>query len=280
MRNMDNDNNHPKRLERAAWCSPVTAADRSLVFLTTMALAVVGLLSNSACGPSPTTAVPTPIRVTRPPSPTLTLTPTFVPITPPHTPRLSPTPSPTLTVAPTSSETATPTLPGPTRTATLRPTQPPWNLLTPVPTAPPGYDPSVECVVTPCLPAPQLVEPQEGAQFVVGSRIELKWTWVHCLPAGWMFAIRIADCAPPHSYHYENNPELISCQDGQTFAHYFIDTESHFARTPGTYYWNIAVARSVGGGWERLSSDSEIRTFTIIEPEDGNDALPPCPPNC
>jgi hypothetical protein len=271
MRNMESDNNHPKRLKRAAWCSPVIAADSPLVFLTTMALAVVGLLSNSACGPSPTTVVPTFIRITRPSTPTPTL----------HTLSLSPTLLSTPTVAPTSSETATPTLEVPTGTPTPRPTQPPWNLLTPMPTAPAGYDPNVECVVTPCLPAPQLAEPQEGAQFVVGSTIELNWTWVYCLPDGWKFAIRIAESFPPHSYSYVDNPALVSCKDGQTFARFPIDSGAGFAQTPGTYYWNIAVARSVDAGWERLSSDSETRTFTIIEPDNGGSGPDlPCPPNC
>jgi hypothetical protein len=219
-------------------------------------------------------------------SPTPVLTPTFARITPPATPCLSPTSSLTLTIVPKPTHTVTPTPPKPTPAATTPPPPPSWNLLTPIPTAPPGYNPVIECVVIPCLPAPQLVEPQHGAEFVIGSTVEFRWTWVHCLPPGWKFAIRLSSDSPPHSYQYIDAPESISCQEGRSVVRYFIkidpSTVDRFTTIPGTYYWNVAVTRSVGEGWERLSESSETRVFVIVKSPDGDDggAPAPCPPNC
>jgi len=213
--------------------------------------------------------------------------------TPPSTPAPTAADTPTEIATPVSRPTPTvrPTTPMPTipDTATSLPAEQPRDLLTPIPATASDIDPNVQCVTDPCRSAPILDKyPENGAKFVVGSQIELKWTWDDCLPPGWHFAIRISDYCPPDSCHYESSPPLISCQDGKTIGRYFIHKDSHFARTPGTYYWNIAVARSVDGGWERLSYDSEIRTFIVIDPEDddgggggGEDETPiPCPPKC
>jgi len=140
----------------------------------------------------------------------------------------------------------------------------PWNPATPVPTAPPGYDPSQACVVKPCALAPQLVEPEDGAEVTFNSSVHLKWRWDYCLPPGWKFAVRISDAYPPHSHHYVDNPILISCQDGKMIGRYPVDEK--FTTKPSTYYWNIAVARSVEGGWERLSENSRTCTFVILTP--------------
>jgi len=153
---------------------------------------------------------------------------------------------------------------------TPKPVVRPWNPETPVPAAGPGYDPNEGCVVTSCAPKPQLDEPANGAEFRSGTGIKLMWRWDYCLPPEWKFAIRISDTYPPGSYHYEDNPDLVSCQDGKTTGHYSVPEE--FTNTPGTYYWNIAVARSVGEAWkwERLSENSEIRSFTVKQQEGGN----------
>jgi len=147
----------------------------------------------------------------------------------------------------------------------------PWNCQAPVPPAPPGYDPSEACVVTPCASAPQLVGPDEGAELKVGSTVEFRWTWDCCLPPGWKFAIRLSDYSPPHSYQYIDAPESVSCQpDGTSVVRYPIkldpSTVDRFTTIPGTYYWNIAVSRSVVEGWERLSAVSETRSFTVKRP--------------
>lgn len=142
----------------------------------------------------------------------------------------------------------------------------PWNPATPIPSvAPPGYDPHLTCVVESCAPAPQLVGPENGVEVRFSSTIHLQWMWDYCLPPEWKFAIRISDASPPHSYRFEDNPLFISCQDGRTIGRYPVGKE--FTAKPGTYYWNIAVVRSVDyGGWERLSGESEIRVFTVVEP--------------
>lgn len=142
----------------------------------------------------------------------------------------------------------------------------PWNPTLPVPTALPGYNPNVACVINPCAPAPQLIAPQNGTEFIFNSSIELRWEWAYCLPPGWKFAIQISETSPPHSYRYEDNPKLISCVDGKAVGRYRLPEDSRFRTTPGTYYWNIAVARSVEGGWERLSENSRTCTFVILTP--------------
>jgi hypothetical protein len=187
---------------------------------------------------------------------TPTRVPTFTPVPASPTPSLSPTPSPAPAVAPVPGNTTPP------------PRSQPWNPLTPVPTAPPDYDPRAACVVRPCAPAPQLDGPQDGVEVAFGSTVELKWRWAYCLPAGWKFAVRISDVYPPHSYRYEDNPVLISCQDGKAIGRYPVGRE--FTTRPGTYYWNIAVVRSVAAGWERLSEQSEIRSLTV-KPSDGGE---------
>ena len=71
-------------------------------------------------------------------------------------------------------------------------------------------------------------------------------------------------CYPPGSRRYEDNPILIKCKDGKTEGTYPVREE--FTTRPGTYYWNIAVARSVAEEWkwECLSETSETRTFTVL----------------
>jgi hypothetical protein len=156
------------------------------------------------------------------------------------------------------------------------PVSSPWNPTLPVPTALPGYNPNVACVINPCAPAPQLIDPQNGTEFILNSSIELRWEWTYCLPPGWKFAIQISETSP-HSYRYEDNPKLISCEDGKAVGRYRLPEDSRFRTTSGTYYWNIAVARSVGGGWERLSEYSETRWF-VVKPgkPNGSCPVPPC----
>jgi hypothetical protein len=140
-----------------------------------------------------------------------------------------------------------------------------WNCQAPVPPAPPRYDPSKACVVTPCAPAPQLVGPDNGVEFIVGSTVEFRWTWDCCLPPSWKFAVRLSTDSTPRSYQYID--ALGSCEGGKSVVSYPIKIDSstcdRFTTIPGTYYWNIAVTRSVEGGWERLSEGSEIRRFTV-----------------
>ncbi|RMD60183.1 hypothetical protein D6833_10235, partial [Candidatus Parcubacteria bacterium] len=197
---------------------------------------------------------------------------------------------------PTSTSTPTPTkTPSPTATPTLAPTftpttpRPAWNPATPVPTAPPNYDPNTACVITPCAPAPQLVGPPDGAEFTVGSRIELKWTWLYCLPPGWRFAIRVSGSFPPHSYQYVDygygGGGLIVCEGGRTSGTFYIEGTSTFSQNSGTYYWNVAVTRHVDAPWrwERLSENSEIRSYEVKAGEGGGGGgspPPPCPPIC
>jgi uncharacterized membrane protein YgcG len=198
---------------------------------------------------------PTPPAPAFTPTPTSTISPAAT-----HMPTVTPIPpSPTLSPSPTLKP--TPIIP--MATHTLPPALSPWNPAIPVPTAPPGYDPNVACVVNPCAPAPQLIDPQNGTEFIVNSSIELRWEWAYCLPPEWKFAIRISETSPPHSYRYEDNPKLISCENGKAVGRYCLPEDSRFRNTPGTYYWNIAVARSVEGGWERLSEESETRSFIV-----------------
>jgi hypothetical protein len=145
-----------------------------------------------------------------------------------------------------------------------QPASSPWNPTLPVPTAPPGYDPNVACVINPCAPAPQLIDPHDGTEFTINGSIELRWEWAYCLPPGWKFAIQISETSPPHSYHYEDNPKLISCENGMAVGRYRLPEDSRFRSTRGTYYWSIVVARSAEGGWERLSSFGEIRSFRVV----------------
>jgi hypothetical protein len=153
----------------------------------------------------------------------------------------------------------------------------PWDPAKPVPTAPPGYNPTWACVVNPCALAPQLIDPQDDTEFAINSSVELRWEWAYCLPPEWKFAIRISETSPPHSYHYEDNPKLISCENGKAVGRYRLPEDSRFRTTSGTYYWNIAVARSVEGGWERLSEYSETR-WLVVKPGEPNGScpVPPC----
>jgi len=161
-----------------------------------------------------------------------------------------------------------------------------WNCQTPVPPAPPGYNPSEACVVTPCALPPQPVGPDDGAELKVGTTVEFRWTWACCLPPGWKFAIRLSDYSPPHSYQYIDAPESVSCQpDGTSVVRYWIkidpSTVDRFTTIPGTYYWNVAVIRSTeGGGWERLSEGSEVRRFIVVRGGNGGGnggcPVPPC----
>jgi len=212
---------------------------------------------------------PTPPAPAFTPTPTSTSSPAAT-----HTPTITPIPpSPTSLPSPTLN----PTPITPMATHTLPPALSPWNPTLPVPTAPPGYDPNVACVVNPCAPAPQLIDPQNGTEFIVNSSIELSWEWAYCLPPEWKFAIRISETSP-HSYRYEDNPKLITCEDGKTVGRYRLPEDSRFRTTSGTYYWNIAVARSVEGGWERLSEYSETR-WLVVKPgkPNGTCPVPPCP---
>jgi hypothetical protein len=145
------------------------------------------------------------------------------------------------------------------------PALPPWSPATPVPTAPPGYNPIEECVVPVCAPAPMLIEPLGGTQFAYGGGPELKWSWTYCLPDGWKFAVRVSLVVPPSSISYVDSPNLVSCHNGKTIARFPL---GDLIKEPGIYYWNIAVVRSVGFGWERLSYESEVRSFEVLEPRD------------
>lgn len=150
-----------------------------------------------------------------------------------------------------------------------------WNPQTPVPAAPPGYDPHTACVVTPCAPAPELVEPPEGAQLTLSSKVYFRWTWICCLPPGWKFAVRLSSNTPPDSWQYVDGP----CEGGASSGYYQIeispDAPESRITAPGTYYWNIAVTRSLGDDkWERLSKNSEVRSFIVVTPP------PPPPPDC
>jgi len=133
-----------------------------------------------------------------------------------------------------------------------------------------------------CAPAPQLGQyPEDGAEFKVQDTMELKWTWESCLPPGWKFSIRLAREDPPHSYQYVDDPSKIRCQDGRTIASYPVKIAgSPFTIIPGTYYWNIIVARKVGEewGWERLSEVSETRKFTVRQREPPPTPSPTKPP--
>ncbi len=254
---------------------------------------VAGVIFPSSTTPTASLVVG---QVTSTPMPSATRLVAVISPSPSETPTPSPTATPTATSTPT--DTATPTAtPTPTPTGTpiltMTPTLPPtstslpWNLQTPVPSAPPNYDPNTACVITPCAPAPQLVGPPDGAEFPAGSRIELKWTWPYCLPSGWRFAIRVSRENPPHSYQYVDygygGGGLVVCEGGKTSGTFYIESTSAFSVDTGTYYWNIAVARHVDAPWEweRLSENSEIRSYRVVEGGGGGgEPSPPCPPIC
>jgi hypothetical protein len=109
--------------------------------------------------------------------------------------------------------------------------------------------------------------PENEKEAKLGSTMEFKWTWLYCLPPGWKFAIRFSPHERPESYQYIEDSDWISCEGGKTSARYLIKVPD----VPGiTYYWNIAVARDVEGGWERLSETSETRSFTVKRSETPN----------
>jgi len=153
---------------------PVTAVDRSLAFVVTMVLVIVALLSNPACGPSPTPAnsTPTVIPVTRP-SPTPSVTPTDLPVTPnTHTPTFTNTPTPT----PTVTTPATPTL----------------SL-----TSPPPPPPTTQ--VPPPFVRPELIAPSEGGTY----KNSITFQWSGSLRAGQVYQVT--------AYH-ENSGYLIQSE--------------------------------------------------------------------
>ena len=158
----DANHNRSKFSKLITWRSPMTAGDKPLPFLIILSLAIVALLSNSACrGPLSTTVVSSPPRYTRVPSPTFTLTPTS-------------TPTPTSTDTPTPSPTRTPTrIPAATDTptATVTPTRPPTE---PVPTKPLSV-----------YPPPVL---EFGG--IIGCTAFFRWSWSGTLAEDEWFAVR------------------------------------------------------------------------------------------
>jgi len=258
----DEDNLRP--FELATLSPQMTVSSTYLASLTMLGLTILTLLINPACsGPSPATNVPTPIPIHRQPThtPASTPLPTATP-TPASRPTDTPSPPYTATPEPTSTLPLSPTV---TATPISKPPPVPWNPRMPVPTAPPAYNPIEECVVPVCAPAPMLIEPLGGTRFAYGGGPELKWSWTYCLPDGWKFAVRVSLVVPPSSIGYVDSPNLVSCHNGKTIARFPL---GDLIKEPGIYYWNIAVVRSVGFGWERLSYESEVRSFEVLKPRD------------
>ena len=113
-----------------------------------------------------------------------------------------------------------------------------------------------------------------GAKIKLNSGFDLKWAWNYCLPPEWKFAIRISEAndPSPHSRQYIDNPILIECHDGRTEGTFPVS--KGFTDVLGVRYWNIAVARSDGEVWERLSEFSVIRSFNVFDPQVQGNPIP------
>lgn len=216
-----------------------TLGGRPLICLVMMSLAVLALISNSACGgQSPTTTVPTHIPYARTPSPTSTLPPSN---TPTQTPTDTPNPSPTYTPTHT-----------PTRTDTPEATEPPTRQ--PATTVPPA--PTVSL-------APVLLEPKND--IYTGGSLEFSWQWYRGLSDegpydGEHFALRV--------WHEGAEKKSITwCKQ----TSYPVEFGEHGLGSPGLYYWNVAVVRQTGEprhtNWEYVSPESEIRRFHVEPPK-------------
>ncbi len=162
--------------------------------------------------------------------PTLTpsLTPSITPSptsTPTTTPTPTVTPSPTLTPTPTPTPTATPTAtPSPTPTRTRRPATP----TRPPPTATP----------MPTVPAPVLLEPEDGASFAgADAIIRLAWQGDHTLGSDECYLLTVS---------YAQNGARVELPMCLRDTQWWLDEGLYLQadqESDRAYHWKVHVAR-------------------------------------
>jgi RNA polymerase subunit RPABC4/transcription elongation factor Spt4 len=165
-------------------------------------------------------------------APTLTpsITPSITP-TPTHTPTSTSTPTntPTPTLTPTPTHTPTPTN-TPTETATPTRAWPTW---TPKPRTTPTYTPTP----TPTLPAPTLLEPDDGSPFGEGDVFRLAWRSSHTLKPDECFLVTVR-------YTHQGAEVGLPVCVQQTF--WWVEESLYLQadqETGRVYYWSVRLAR-------------------------------------
>ena len=181
-------------------------------------------------------------------TPSITPSPTSTPTSTP-TPSVTPSPTlPTLTPTPTSTPTATPTdTPSPTPTQTRRPA---------TPTRPPPTPTSM-----PTVPAPALLEPEDGTSFGgVSAIIRLAWQSNHTLGSDECFLLTVS--------YVQDGSEVglpMCLQETQWWVDEGLYLQAD-QETDRAYHWRVGVVREEidedgNVSYVSLGSASQERTF-------------------
>ncbi len=202
---------------------------------------ILPLLPRQATSP----AAPTEVVAMLSPSPTSTRTPT---------PSSTPTPSRTWTPTSTATRTSTPApSPSVTSDGSGTPTTEPSGTAPPAsPTATDTPTSTPTSTPTPKLyPAPALLLPEDGAQFVAGMAAELTWSWAGELASDEYYDVRVWQEGEPHNgVAWSKEPFLLFT--GETAI---------------PYRWAVAIIRGQGGQMlEQLSPESDARSLMWLQP--------------
>jgi hypothetical protein len=186
---------------------------------------------------------------------------------PPPTPTLPPTSTPT-TLPPTNTpppptETATP-VPVPTDTLPP-PTDTPIPVDTPVPAptdtftpAPPAETPTPTDTPIPAMKygAPVLLEPKEGAEFIEGNIIQVRWQSVGELAPDEQYAVRLI-------YSFQQETTFQGSNLRETEWTIPVSLYGQIDGPENLYEWFVVVERlNDDGSGTTISPESERRTFT------------------
>jgi hypothetical protein len=203
--------------------------------------------------PSPTpteTPLPTPTE-TPLPTPTDTPLPTET-FTPEPTPTETPIPPPTEVLEPTETFTPEPT---PTETPLPTPTDAPTSEVEIIPDTPTPEIPTATPTLVRAFDAPVLLEPKNGASFIRGNTILLRWEPVGELLDNEHYAVRLR-------YRYQGNEEVGGDSiksDEWTVPLDLVDRVDG----PDNYFeWFVIVEQMNGDTAIPISPQSEVRSFT------------------
>ncbi|MFZ5918124.1 MAG: protein kinase domain-containing protein [Chloroflexota bacterium] len=236
---------------------------------------VVGAIFPSPT-PTITAAATTPVVAlvtgTPTPTPTDTATATFAaPTHPTHTPTVGFTSSPSIdTPTATFTPSCTPT-PTPTGAPFTAPTPTPTSTATSTPSATPTATATSIFTCTP-IPAPEPLEPQDGAVFMTSDKVHFKWSWFRELQTAEYFALRV--------WHQETPEEKHSCtwvdaSDYRKNNGLLMDLQNppchgiSFSR--GYYYWNVAIVLKTGPDpennpkdWKLIAESQEVKLYIDV----------------
>jgi hypothetical protein len=185
-----------------------------------------------------------------PPTPTLppTSTPTFLP--PTNTP-----PPPTETATPVPTDTPPPPPPTDTLVPVDTPVPAPTDTFTP---APPAETPTPTDTPTPAMKygAPVLLEPEDGAKFIEGNIVTLRWQSVGELAPDEQYAVRLI-------YSFQQETTFQGSNLRETEWTIPVSLYGQVDGPENLYEWFVVVERlNDDGSGTTISPESERRTFT------------------